>query len=160
MKNDDLKVLEAVNQLNGVLNDRQRYFIGAAIKDALVLGRYADLMTEDEAVAMYEVVEERILSEARKNETVADYLAKATDFTPTEKEREENGGMTPTDYYEVFVKPALEIICEEYSDLIGRLFVKYICTGEPPSEDALSADEKVLWNIFMATVEIKFISDI
>lgn len=64
--------------------------------------------------------------------------------------------MTPREYYDIFIRPALDIIYEEYSERIGLLFVKYICTGERPAEDALSEDEKLLWNVFMAMVEIKF----
>jgi hypothetical protein len=67
--------------------------------------------------------------------------------------------MTPKQYYDIFIKPALDIIREEYSELIGSVFVKYICTGERPAEDALTEDEKLLWNVFMAMVEIKFNPD-
>lgn len=64
--------------------------------------------------------------------------------------------MTPREYYDIFIRPALDIIREEYSELIGSLFVKYICTGEKPAYDELTEEEKLLWNVFMAMVEIKF----
>ena len=64
--------------------------------------------------------------------------------------------MTPKKYYEIFIKPALDIICEEYSEIIGSVFVKYICTGERPADDALTEDEKLLWNVFMVKAELMF----
>lgn len=64
--------------------------------------------------------------------------------------------MTSKTYYEVFIKPALDIINEEYAERLGGLFVKCICTGEKPADDALTDDEKLLWNVFMFMVEIKF----
>lgn len=64
--------------------------------------------------------------------------------------------MTPREYYDIFIRPALDIIREEYSELIGSLFVKYICTGEKPADDALTEVEKMLWNVFMAMVEVRF----
>ena len=76
-------------------------------------------------------------------------------MTKTES-NSENGDMTPSQYYDIFIKPALDIIREEYSELIGSAFVNYICTGERPAEDALTEDEKLLWNVFMAMVEIMF----
>lgn len=75
---------------------------------------------------------------------------------PTAESNIENEEMTPREYYDIFIKPALDIISEEYSELIGLAFVKYICTGDKPAEDALTEDEKLLWNVFMAMVEIKF----
>lgn len=78
---------------------------------------------------------------------------------PTAESNIENEEMTPREYYDIFIKPALDIIREEYSELIGSVFVKYICSGERPSDDALSEDEKLLLNVFMAMVEIKFNPD-
>ena len=64
--------------------------------------------------------------------------------------------MTPREYYDIFIRPALNIVADEFSERFGSLFVKYICTGEKPADDALNDEEKLLWNVFMAMVEIEF----
>lgn len=147
----------AFDKFNNVLNARLRFFIGGAIKDALVLGRRTDLLKDNEAQALLDFVEADIMADARKADEVRTFLADSS--TQTQREEESNRGnedMTPKQYYDIFIKPALDIIREENSELIGSVFVKYICTGERPAEDALTEDEKLLWNVFMAMVEIKF----
>ena len=150
----------AFDKFNNVLNARLRFFIGGAIKDALVLGNRSDLLKDNEAHALLDIVEADIMTEARKADEVQTFLTGSS--TQTQREEESNSGnedMTPKQYYDIFIKPALDIIREEYSELIGSVFVKYICTGERPAEDALTEDEKLLWNVFMAMVEIKFNAD-
>ena len=157
MRKEHLQLTEAFGKFNNVLNARLRYFIGGAIKDALVLGNRSDLLKDNEAQALLDFVEADIMADARKADEVRTFLADCS--TQTQREEESNSGnedMTPKQYYDIFIKPALDIIREEYSELIGSVFVKYICTGERPAEDALTEDEKLLWNVFMAMVEIKF----
>ena len=157
MTKEHLQLTEAFDKFNNVLNARLRFFIGGAIKDALVLGNRSDLLKDNEAQALLDFVEADIMTDARKADEVRVFLAGSN--TQTQREEESNSGnedMTPKQYYDIFIKPALDIIREEYSELIGSVFVKYICTGERPAEDALTEDEKLLWNVFMAMVEIKF----
>ena len=157
MTKEHLQLTEAFDKFNKVLNVRLRFFIGGAIKDALVLGNRSDLLKDNEAQALLDFVEADIMADARKADEVRTFLAGSS--TQTQREEESNSGnedMTPKQYYDIFIKPALDIIREEYSELIGSVFVKYICTGERPAEDALTEDEKLLWNVFMAMVEIKF----
>ena len=160
MTKEHLQLTEAFDKFNKVLNARLRFFIGGAIKDALVLGNRSDLLKDNEAQALLDFVEADIMADARKADEVRTFLADSS--TQTQREEESNSGnedMTPKQYYDIFIKPALDIIREEYSELIGSVFVKYICTGERPAEDALTEDEKLLWNVFMAMVEIKFNPD-
>ncbi len=165
MRKEHLQLLEAVDKFNGILNARFRFFIGAAIKDALVLGRRSELLTEPEAQALLDIVEADILTEARDDEEVQAFLAGNQRAPITETGKDEalhdadECNISPREYYDIFIKPALDIIREEYSELIGPVFVKYICTGERPAEDSLTEDEKLLWNVFMAMVEIKFNSE-
>ena len=157
MTKEHLQLTEAFGKFNNVLNARLRFFIGGAIKDALVLGNRSDLLKDNEAQALLDFVEADIMAGARKADEVRTFLADSS--TQTQREEESNSGnedMTPKQYYDIFIKPALDIIREEYSELIGSVFVKYICTGERPADDALTEDEKLLWNVFMAMVEIKF----
>jgi hypothetical protein len=159
MRKEHLQILEAVDKFNSTLNARLRFFIGAAVKDALVLGRRTDLLKDNEAQALLDIVEADIMADARKADGVRTFLANSSTQIQREEETESNSekeDMTPKQYYDIFIKPALDIIREEYSELIGSVFVKYICTGERPAEDALTEDEKLLWNVFMAMVEIKF----
>ena len=159
MTKEHLQITEAFDKFNNVLNARLRFFIGGAIKDALILGNRSDLLKDNEAQALLDIVEADIMTDARKADEVQAFLSESSEQTQREEEAEgnrENEDMTPREYYEIFIKPALDIIREEYSELIGSVFVKYICTGERPSDDALSEDEKLLWNVFMAMVEIKF----
>jgi len=161
MTKEHLQITEAFDKFNNVLNARLRYFIGGAIKDALVLGNRSDLLKDNEAQALLDIVAD-IIADARKADEVRTFLADSSTQTQREEETErnsENEDMTPREYYDIFIKPALEIIREEYSELIGSVFVKYICTGERPADDALTEDEKLLWNVFMAMVEIKFNPD-
>ena len=159
MTKEHLQLTEAFGKFNNVLNARLRFFIGGAIKDALVLGNRSDLLKDNEAQALLDIVEADIMTDARKADEVRTFLADSSTKTQREEETESNSekeDMTPKQYYDIFIKPALDIIREEYSELIGSVFVKYICTGERPAEDALTEDEKLLWNVFMAMVEIKF----
>lgn len=160
MTKEHLQITEAFDKFNTVLNARLRFFIGGVIKDALVLGNRSDLLKDNEAQALLDIVEADIMADARKADEVRTFLGDSS--TQTQREEESNSGnedMTPKQYYDIFIKPALDIIREEYSELIGSVFVKYICTGERPAEDALTEDEKLLWNVFMAMVEIKFNPD-
>lgn len=157
MTKEHLQLTEAFGKFNNVLNARLRFFIGGAIKDALVLGNRSDLLKDNEAHALLDIVDADIMADARKADEVQAFLTGSS--TQTQREEESNSGnedMTPKQYYDIFIKPALDIIREEYSELIGSVFVKYICTGERPAEDVLTEDEKLLWNVFMAMVEIKF----
>lgn len=160
MTKEHLQITEAFDKFNSVLPARLRYFIGGAIKDALVLGNRSDLLKDNEAQALLDIVAD-IIADARKADEVRTFLADSS--TQTQREEQTGGDgvgdMTPREYYEIFIKPALDIIREEYSELIGSVFVKYICTGERPADDALTEDEKLLWNVFMAMVEIKFNPD-
>lgn len=159
MTKEHLQITEAFDKFNSVLPARLRYFIGGAIKDALVLGNRSDLLKDNEAQALLDIVEADIMADARKADEVQTFL---TGSSAHNQQETENGGkeeMTPREYYDIFIKPALDIIREEYSELIGSVFVKYICTGERPADDALTEDEKLLWNVFMAMVEIKFNPD-
>lgn len=158
MTKEHLQLTEAFSKFNNVLHARLRFFIGGAIKDALVLGNRSGLLKRREAQALLDIVEADILKDARKADEVQTFLAGSSEQTQREEQTggDDVGDMTPREYYEIFIKPALDIIREEYSELIGSVFVKYICTGERPAEDALTEDEKLLWNVFMAMVEIKF----
>ena len=160
MTKEHLQLTEAFDKFNTVLNARLRFFIGGAIKDALVLGRRSDLLKDNEAQALIDIVEADIMTDARKADEVQAFLSESSEQTQREEEsNSENEDMTPREYYDIFIKPALDIIREEYSELIGSLFVKYICTGEKPADDELTEEEKLLWNVFMAMVEIKFNAD-
>jgi hypothetical protein len=160
MTKEHLQITEAFDKFNSVLPARLRYFIGGAIKDALVLGNRSDLLKDNEAQALLDIVAD-IIADARKADEVRTFLSDSS--TQTQREEQTGGDgvgdMTPKQYYDIFIKPALDIIREEYSELIGSVFVKYICTGERPADDALTEDEKLLWNVFMAMVEIKFNPD-
>lgn len=159
MTKEHLQLTETFGKFNNVLNARLRFFIGGAIKDALVLGNRSELLKDNEAQALLDIVEADIMADAKKADEVRAFLSDGNTQTQREKETEsttENEDMTPREYYDNFIKPALDIISEEYSELIGSVFVKYICTGERPAEDALTEDEKLLWNVFMAMVVIKF----
>lgn len=156
----NLQLTEAFGKFNNVLNARLRFFIGGAIMDALVLGNRSDLLKDNEAQALLDFVEAVIMTDARKADEVQAFLSESSEQTQREEEsNSDNEDMTPREYYDIFIKPALDIIREEYSELIGSVFVKYICSGERPAEDALTEDEKLLWNVFMAMVEIKFNPD-
>ena len=159
MTKEHLQLTEAFGKFNNVLNARLRFFIGGAIKDALVQGRRSELLKDSEAQALLDIVEADIMADARKADEIRALLNENGIQTQREEETEggdDNCNMTPREYYDIFIRPALDIIREEYSELIGSIFVKYICTGERPSEDALTEGEKLLWNVFMAMVEIKF----
>ncbi len=159
MKKELSILAEAISQL-GV---KERYFIGTAIKDALVLGSRSALLTEDEATELQDLVENHILSEARQHDEISAYLNSGAQSVGEHHLLDENStgmeDMTPKQYYEIFIKPALDIISSDFAERFGLLFVKYICTGEQPAEDALTDDEKLLWNVFMAMCEIKFNPD-
>lgn len=158
MTKEHLQLTEAFGKFNSVLPARLRFFIGGAIKDALVLGNRSDLLKDNEAQALLDIVEADIMADARKADEVRAFLSDSSIQTQREEQTGGDGvgDMTPREYYDIFIKPALDIIREEYSELIGSVFVKYICTGERPADDALTEDEKLLWNVFMAMVEIKF----
>lgn len=162
MKKELQNIDEVVCQMNGMIDARIRFFIGSAIKDALALGRRTELLTACEAQALLDIVEEDVMTEARDDENVRAILARIQRQAISERGEDDEladpdeCNMTPKLYYDVFIKPALNIISEEFQERFGPLFVKYICTGESPAEDALNEDEKLLWNVFMMMVEIKF----
>lgn len=160
MTKEHLQLTETFGKFNNVLNARLRFFIGGAIKDALVLGNRSDLLKDNEAQALLDFVEADIMADARKADEVRTFLADSS--TQTQREEESNSGnedMTPKQYYDIFIKPALDIIKEEYAERIGNMFVKYICTGEKPADYTLTDDEKILWNVFLMMVQIKFNPD-
>ena len=154
MTNRQIQLTEAFDKFNGSLNDRLRFFICSAVKDALVLGNRSHLLKVSEAETLLDVME-NFLTEARKADEVRKFLADSSE-QPQQQTGDNDGDMTPKKYYEIFIKPALDIICEEYSEIIGSVFVKYICTGERPADDALKEDEKLLWNVFMVKAELMF----
>lgn len=162
MRKEHLQLLEAVDKFNGLINARLRFFIGAAIKDALSLGRRSELLTEPEARALLDIIEANIMTSAKEDEQVMAFLAGNRQSALTEAGEgvelhdPNECNISPREYYDIFIKPALDIIREEYAERIGEMFVKYICTGEPPADKELTDDEKVLWNVFMAMTEIKF----
>lgn len=149
-KKEQSQVLEAV----GHLNSRLRFFIGASIKDALVLGNRTNIITEREALTLSDVIE-AILSDARKSDEVRRFLGDSPQPQPAEQTGED-GEMTPRQYFELFLSPALDIIKEELAEKFGGLFVEYVCTGKRPAEDELSDGERLLWNAFLAVVQIRF----
>lgn len=157
MTKEHLQLTEAFGKFNNVLNARLRFFIGGAIKDALVLGRRSDLLKDNEAQALIDIVEADIMEDARKADEVRTFLGDST--KPAEQTENETEDITPSKYYDIFIKPALEIISEEYAERIGQLFVKFICTGKRPAEDELTDSEKLLWNVFMMMVEVRLNPD-
>lgn len=160
MTKEHLQLTEAFGKFNNVLNARLRFFIGGAIRDALVLGNRSDLLKDNEAQALLDIVEADIMTDARKADEVRAFLAGSSEQTQREEEsNSENEDMTPRQYYDIFIKPALEIISEEYAERIGQLFVKFICTGKRPAEDELTDNEKLLWNVFMMMVEVRLNPD-
>ena len=148
MKKEDVKLFEALSLIKEQLPSSMLQYVGGALRDALVTGKRSELLTEKEALSLSDMVEVYFMG-GSYNEVTEEQNEKEQHFS-------ECGDITPEKYYNVFLKPAMDIISEEYSELIGQLFVKYICTGEHPAEDALSEDEKLLWNVFMAMVEIHF----
>ncbi len=86
MKKELLILAEAIGQLDV----RERFFIGAAIKDALVLGNRSALLTEDEATNLYDVVENCILSEARQHEEISAYLNSGAQSAGKHHQQDEN----------------------------------------------------------------------
>lgn len=165
MSKEQSQLKEAVGRFNELVNARLRFFIGAAIKDALVLGNRTELLAEHEAQDLFGIVESDILTKARDDERVREFLTGNKQPIPSETgENEElhdpdECNMTPKEYYDIFIKPALDIIKEEYAERIGNMFVKYICTGEKPADYTLTDDEKILWNVFLMMVQIKFNPD-
>ena len=150
-KKEQSQVLEAV----GLLNVRLRFFIGASIKDALVLGKRSELLTEKEAEDLLGIVEDKILTDVRNADEVRTFLAGNSQPQPAKQTESDAEDITPSKYYDIFIKPALHIILEEYAERIGQIFVKFICTGERLAEDELTDDEKLLWNVFMMMVEVR-----
>lgn len=154
MTKEHLQITEAFDKFNNVLNARLRFFIGGAIKDALVLGNRTNLLKEDEAQALLDVLEAEILTDARKADEVRTFLGDSPQPQPAEQGEDDE--MTPRQYFELFLSPALDIIKEELAEKFGGLFIAYICTGKRPAEDELSEGERLLWNAFLAVVQIRF----
>jgi hypothetical protein len=72
--NKDLQLKEVVEKFNELLNPRLRYFIGTAVKDALALGNRTELLTEQEAQGLFDIIEADILTKARDDERVRAFL--------------------------------------------------------------------------------------
>ena len=74
MNKEQSQLKEAVSRFNELLSARVRFFVGAAVKDALVLGNRCELLTESEAQDLLDIVEADILTEARDDEQVRAFL--------------------------------------------------------------------------------------
>lgn len=74
MKKEQLQVTEAVEKFNELANARVRFFVGAAVKDALVLGNRSELITEQEAQDLLDIIETDILQGARNDARVQEFL--------------------------------------------------------------------------------------
>ena len=146
MKKEHLQLLESV----GVLNARLRFFIGAAIKDALVLGNRSELLTDSEAQDLLDVIETNILQDVRNDEQVRTFLGDSPQ--PQRVEQAADDTMTAKEYYDAFLLPAMSIIKDEFAERFGLWIVEYICTGKTPDESTLSNDMKLLWNAFLAVM--------
>ena len=156
MTKEHLQLTEAFDKFNTVLNARLRFFIGGAIKDALVLGNRTNLLKEDEAQALLDVLEAEILTDARNTDEVQAFLADSN----TQPQRSENAEaegdiMTARQYFDAFLLPAMSIIKDEFAERFGLWIVDYVCTGKTPDESTLSNDMKLLWNAFLAVVHIR-----
>lgn len=57
MTNRQIQLTEAFDKFNGSLNDRLRFFICSAVKDALVLGNRSHLLKVSEAETLLDVME-------------------------------------------------------------------------------------------------------
>ena len=104
MTKEHLQLTEAFGKFNSVLPARLRFFIGGAIKDALILGGRSDLLKDNEAQALLDIVEADIMADARKADEVRTFLAGSNTQTQREErtERDGVGDMTPREYYEIF----------------------------------------------------------
>lgn len=161
MRKEYLQLLEAVGKFNSILNARLRFFIGTAIKDALILGNRTDLLKDDEAQALLDILETEILTDARNADEVRAFLADSN-AQPQQSEKTEEGRdvMTAKEYYDAFLSPAMSIIKDEFAECFGLWFVNYVCTGNTPDESTLSNDMKLLWNAFLAVVHIRCNSEL
>lgn len=75
MTKKHLQLTEAFDKFNSVLNDRLRFFIGGAIEDALILGNRSEIITEQEALELSDVLNEIMVS-VRQTDTVKTFLSK------------------------------------------------------------------------------------
>lgn len=151
MTKEQSQVLEAV----GLLNARLRFFIGGAIKDALVLGNRSELLTTAEAETLLGIVEAKILTDARNADEVRCFLAGNAQPQRSENAEAEGDIMTARQYFDAFLLPAMSIIKDEFAERFGLWIVDYVCTGKTPGESTLSNDMKLLWNAFLAVVHIR-----
>ena len=153
MTKEHLQLTEAFDKFNHVLNARLRFFIGGAIKDALVLGKRSDLLKDNEAQALLDIVEADIMTDARKADEVRAFLGDSPQ--PQRVEQTEGDVMTAKEYYDAFLLPAMSIVKDEFAERFGLWIVDYVCTGKTPDESTLSNDMKLLWNAFLAVVHIR-----
>ena len=153
MTKEHLRLTEAFCKFNTVLNARLRFFIGGAIKDALVLGNRSDLLKDSEAQDLLDVIETNILQDVRNDEQVRAFLGDSPQ--PQRVEQTEGDVMTPKEYYDAFLLPAMSIVKDEFAERFGLWIVDYVCTGKTPDESTLSNDMKLLWNAFLAVVHIR-----
>ena len=153
MTKEHLQLTEAFGKFNTVLNARLRFFIGGAIKDALVLGNRSDLLKDSEAQDLLDVIETNILQDVRNDEQVRAFLGDSPQ--PQRVEQTEGDVMTPKEYYDAFLLPAMSIVKDEFAERFGLWIVDYVCTGKTPDESTLSNDMKLLWNAFLAVVHIR-----
>ncbi len=153
MTKEHLQLTEAFGKFNNVINARLRFFIGGAIKDALVLGNRSDLLKDSEAQDLLDVIETNILQDVRNDEQVRAFLGDSPQ--PQRVEQTEGDVMTPKEYYDAFLLPAMSIVKDEFAERFGLWIVDYVCTGKTPDESTLSNDMKLLWNAFLAVVHIR-----
>lgn len=65
-----------------------------------------------------------------------------------------NGEMTMTEYYELFIKPALQLYADDKEQRLGVAFIRYIVKGERPN---LKSDvDKLLWTCLMIACNVGF----
>lgn len=146
-----------VKQFGDQLNHRQQFFIGAAVKDALVLGNRSQLLTEDEALELSEAIETGMLEEARKSDAVQGFLHGRSPVCEKETNEDfEQRVEQCKQVYKEYIVPVLKIVYEQYSERFGTMLVKYIYTGEISDAGAPTDEDKFMWNVFIAIVELKF----
>ena len=153
MKKELSQLKELVGTFNELANARVRFFVAASIKDALVLGNRSELLTDSEAQDLLDVIETNILQDVRNDEQVRAFLGDSPQ--PQRVEQTEGDVMTPKEYYDAFLLPAMSIVKDEFAERFGLWIVEYICTGKTPDESTLSNDMKLLWNAFLAVMHIR-----
>lgn len=65
-----------------------------------------------------------------------------------------NEQMTMTEYYELFIKLALQLYADDKEQCLGVAFIRYIVSGIRPN---LKSDvDKLLWNCLMIACNVGF----